>query len=33
MTPAGIPLSYDDINVWHISVYRSTSKLAACNQN
>ncbi|MFW2079578.1 hypothetical protein ACNPQK_01145 [Acinetobacter guillouiae] len=32
-TPAGIPLSYDDINVWQISVYKSTSKLAACNQN
>ena len=32
-TPSGIPLSYDDINSWHISLYKSTAKLAACNQN
>jgi len=32
-TPSGIPLSYDDINEWQISLYKSTTKLAGCNQN
>lgn len=32
-TPSGIPLSYDSIDDWQISLYKSNSKLAACNQN
>ena len=32
-TPSGIPLNYDDIKFWQISLYKSRSKLAACNQN
>ncbi|WP_228153440.1 MULTISPECIES: hypothetical protein [Acinetobacter] len=32
-TPSGIPLNYDDMSAWHISVYKSTTKLAACNQD
>jgi hypothetical protein len=32
-TPSGIPLSYDDHYHWYISLYKSTAKLAACNQN
>ncbi|OEY95278.1 hypothetical protein BJD20_16230 [Acinetobacter proteolyticus] len=32
-TPSGIPLSYDDNYHWYISLYKSTAKLAACNQN
>ena len=32
-TPSGIPLSYDSIDDWQISLYKSSSKLAACNQN
>lgn len=33
VTPSGAPLNYDDINFWYISIYKSTSKIAECNQD
>ncbi|WP_353173248.1 hypothetical protein [Acinetobacter rudis] len=32
-TPSGAPLNYDDTSFWYMSIYKSTTKIAECNQN
>lgn len=32
-TTTGVPINYDDINSWNIFIYKSTTKIAECNQD
>ncbi|MCS4298973.1 MULTISPECIES: hypothetical protein [Acinetobacter] len=33
VTTTGVPIKFDDINSWNIFIYKSTTKIAECNQN